>query len=142
MLQKFLILIACLFLSVNLAHAQTMTDNNLAGKWYVRTAAISNLELSEEQKLLMNFLQQAMLKSSFEFKKDYNFSFNIEMGDMSMTNVHWKLNPKTQVVSIQEWKDKNEEKSLLMEIQIQQKDGKVFFKLADEINFILEVYKK
>ena len=57
-----------------------------------------------------------------------------------MTNVHWKYDGKTRSFIMQEWKDKDTDDYLLMEILTKKEGDKIYFTM-EEMYFVLEVKK-
>ncbi|NQX81207.1 MAG: hypothetical protein HRT66_04320 [Flavobacteriaceae bacterium] len=99
------------------------------------------MELPPEQKQQMEMLKTAFLESKFIFKDDKNFSFDFKFEEMRIKNGHWKYNDLTKSFIIQEWKDKETEKSKLMEMTAKKDGDKVIF-LLSETFFTLEMRKE
>jgi len=119
---------------------QTLTESNLVGTWKV--VEVHNLanNMPKEQMAKLEKLKKAFLKSRFVFNSDKKFSFDIAIGGMKMINKHWKINNSNGTVTIQEWKDKDTNKSVLMEIIYKRNDNKVTF-LISETFFELDVQR-
>jgi len=88
----------------------------------------------------MDMLRNAFLKSKFEFKADGNFSFDFELEEMRIKDGHWKYNELTKSFIIQDWKDKDTDESVLMEIFTKKVDNKILFLLTESF-FTLEMKK-
>jgi hypothetical protein len=117
--------------------AQTST---ILGKWRVVDVEYAQSKLSKEEKQKVEMIKGAFKRSHFEFKTNNMFSFDFEEKDMNIKNAHWKYDSKNASYIIQEWKDKDEVRSVLMEIAVKNKNGKIFF-LLTETPFVLEVTK-
>jgi len=132
-----------LILSVILAtqiHGQTLTKTDIVGKWTVEKV-IFLTQLPDEQKQTMEMLKNAFLKSKFDFKADSNFSFDFEFDDMRINDGHWKYNVLTKSFIIQDWKDKDTDGSILMEIFAKKESNKILFSLAEAF-LTLEMLKE
>ncbi|EDM42898.1 hypothetical protein SCB49_11397 [unidentified eubacterium SCB49] len=141
-MKKSILLILILFSSIS--YGQTLNKENIIGLWGVEKITGDFPEMPAEQQKIMDNLKSAFMKSTFEFKEDNRFNFNIEFMkelDEMMKNVHWKLDSNKSEIIIQEWKDKDTDKYQLMGIQISQKNGKTYFVLT-ESPFVLEMKKK
>ena len=120
-------------------NGQTLTKTDIVGNWTV--IKLNNLtKLPDEQKQTMDMLRNAFLKSKFEFKADGNFSFDFELEEMRIKDGHWKYNELTKSFIIQDWKDKDTDESVLMEIFTKKVDNKILFLLTESF-FTLEMKK-
>lgn len=136
-------LILFLILLSSISYGQTLNEERLIGIWKVERIIADFPKMPAEQQKKMDDLKGAFIKSTFEFKENNRFNFNIEFIkeiDEMMKNVHWKLiTNKTEIV-IQEWKDKDTDEYQLMGIQISEKNGKIYFVMT-ESPFVLEMKK-
>jgi hypothetical protein len=140
-MKKNIILILILFSSIS--YGQTLNKENVIGTWKVENITGDFPKMPAEQQKKMDALKTAFMKSTFEFKENNRFNFNIEFMkelDEMMKNVHWKLNSNKTGIIIQEWKDKDTDKYQLMGIQISERNGKVYFVMT-ESPFVLEMKK-
>ncbi len=136
------ILIVILHLFNTKSNAQSFTEKDLIGTWKVEKVQLLLTEtLSEEESIRLKILESALLKSTFTFKSDHRFSFDIEISEMKIENDHWKIVPKTRIISIQEWKEKDKEKPVDMDIEINVDGENVTFIVADAM-FLLNVKKE
>lgn len=120
-------------------NGQTLNKTDIVGKWTV--IKLSNLtQLPDEQKQTMEMLRNAFLKSSFKFKADGNFTFDFDLEEMRIKDAHWKYNELTNSFIIQDWKDKDTDESILMEIFTKKEDNNILFLLTESF-FTLEVKK-
>jgi len=136
-----LITFIILFITL-LSYGQDLKRDDLIGKWKVTNIKGEFPPMPHKQQKIMDSLRKAFKESTFEFKSDNNFNFNIdfiEIGEM-MKEVHWKYIPEKSIILIQDWKDKETEKSGLMEILVTKQFEKIFFTLS-ESPFTLEVKK-
>ena len=141
-MKKQIILILLLISSIT--YGQNITEKEIVGTWKVEKISGDFPDMPAEQQKQMDALKNAFLKSSFEFKKDKRFNFNIDFMtelDEMMKNVHWKLNSNKTEIIIQEWKDKDTDKYHLMGINVSTRNGKIYFMLT-ESPFLLEMKKK
>ena len=140
-MKKSIILILILFSSIS--YGQTLNKQNIIGIWKVEKIIGDFPKMPAEQQEKMDDLKSAFMKSTFEFKENNRFNFNIEFMkelDEMMKNVHWKLNSNKTEIIIQEWKDKDTDKYQLMGIQISERNGKIYFVMT-ESPFVLEMKK-
>jgi hypothetical protein len=79
----------------------------------------------------LELVTKAFLNSKFNFKKDKNFSFDIEFNEIKLKNKHWKLDKLTQSFIIQNWKDKDTNKSKLMETATRKDGNKILFMISE-----------
>ena len=110
--------------------AQSMTESEILGVWKVAKIHILN-KIPPEQKQTLELVTKAFLNSNFNFKKDKNFSFNIEFNEIKLKNKHWKLDKLTQSFIVQDWKDKDKYKSKLMEITTRKDGNKILFNIVE-----------
>jgi hypothetical protein len=117
-------LVACLIT----ARSQEIKKETLIGKWKV-VKVVTHLEevVPKESLSKIGEMEDAFLKSSFEFKADGNFNFNINLKDFSIKNAHWKFDAASNSVIVQEWKDKDKPKPMLLELNIQKVGDKIIF---------------
>ncbi|HEY3388758.1 MAG TPA: hypothetical protein VGK38_04245 [Prolixibacteraceae bacterium] len=121
-------------------NGQTLNRTDIIGKWTV--IKLNNFtQLPDKRKQTMEMLRKAFLKSKFEFKADGNFSFDFELEDMKIKDGHWKYNDLTNSYIIQDWKDKDTAKSVLMEIFTKKENNRILFWLAESF-FTLEMGKE
>ena len=140
-MKKSIILILILFSSIS--YGQTLNKQNIIGIWKVEKIIGDFPKMPAEQQKKMDDLKSAFMKSTFEFKENNRFNFNIEFMkelDEMMKNVHWKLNSNKTEIIIQEWKDKDTDKYQLMGIQVSERNGKIYFVMT-ESPFVLEMKK-
>jgi hypothetical protein len=140
-MKKNIILILILFSSIS--YGQTLNKQNIIGIWKVEKIIGDFPKMPAEQQKKMDDLKSAFMKSTFEFKENNRFNFNIEFMkelDEMMKNVHWKLNSNKTEIIIQEWKDKDTDNYQLMGIQISKRNGEIYFVMT-ESPFILEMKK-
>ncbi len=123
-----LILSLLLTLKIN---AQTFKENEIVGTWTVLKVQFSNDKISNEKKQMVEMLKESFLKSKFIFKADYNFTFDFSFDEMRIKNGHWKFNPTTNTILIQDWKDKEKNNSVLMEIVMKKVGEKIIFELSE-----------
>jgi hypothetical protein len=135
-MKRIIVIIALVFLG-----SYVMAQDQVIGRWKVVKASLQAGNVSKEEKKLFESLKNSFMKSTFEFRADHNFSFNIEMKDWAMKNEYWKYSPKTKSYLIVEWKDKTKDMPLLMEIFVQTQGDRTIFILS-ETPIILEVQKE
>jgi len=136
-------IILILLLISSITYGQSLSEKEIIGTWKVEKISGDFPKMPTEQQKKMDALKAAFLKSSFEFKEDRTFNFNIEFMqelDEMMKNVHWKLSSNKTEIIIQEWKDKDTDKYQLMGINVSKRNGKVYF-IMTESPFILEMKK-
>ncbi|TCC93948.1 hypothetical protein EZ428_04020 [Pedobacter frigiditerrae] len=139
MKQIFSQVLFLLFLAVP-AMSQEAIENDLVGSWKVNDVQLLSIGTSNELITAAKVLSKSFLKAQFEFKVDKHFSFDCDDADMRIKNGHWKYNPKTKSIIIQEWRDRNMGKPILMEMFIK-RDGNKFTFLLSETPLVLLVEK-
>ncbi|MBK7762998.1 MAG: hypothetical protein IPI46_06445 [Bacteroidetes bacterium] len=123
------------------AFSQQINKSELIGKWRVVSAesTLGNL-IPEEFKSTLDSLMKGIMIASFEFEENGKFNFNFGIQEMAIQNAHWKIDSKSNSIVVQEWADKDKEKSKLMEISIEKEKDKTYF-LPIETFFKLEMKK-
>ena len=139
-MKKVKVLIIWLLFVVFQVNAQNLTQEEIIGTWTVKKVQ-SLAESSGENKKIMEMLMDAFLKSKFHFKADYNFTLDFSFDEMKIKNGHWKFNPDTNSIIIQEWKDKDTNKWKLMEIIVKKESDKIIFQLLESF-LVLEMKKE
>ncbi|KAA5533501.1 hypothetical protein F0919_13245 [Taibaiella lutea] len=137
--ETFLLISIALLFMLSKVNAQN-PDAEIIGKWKVVGMKVNSDGLSKTEIQKTEVFKNSFLKSTFVFKSDKNFSFDIDIKDIEVKNGHWKYNSISKSYIIQEWKDKNNDRSVLIEIKVEREAGKIFF-LLTETPFILEVQK-
>ena len=125
---RLLILSLLVTLQIN---AQTFKENEIVGTWTVLKVQFLNDKISTEKKQMVEILKESFLKSKFIFKADHNFTFDFSFDEMRIINGHWKFNPTTNTILIQDWKDKEKNNSGLMEIVMKKVGEKIIFELSE-----------
>ena len=122
---KNVILGLTLFYAINL-HGQSKKEAEIIGQWVV-TALKTPLPAPVTNKERMTAFEDALLKSKFTFSENKNFTLHTDLPEFNLKNVHWKMDTLNNVISIQEWKDKDKVRALLLGIKVtEDKDGKIF----------------
>jgi hypothetical protein len=126
------ILLICMFLTIGIQiKAQQFNENEIIGTWTVLKVQFLNDKISTEKKQMVEMLKESFLKSKFIFKADHNFTFDFSFEEMRIKNGHWKFNPTTNTILIQDWKDKEKNNSGLMEIVMKKVGEKIIFELSE-----------
>lgn len=136
---KIKIFFSIILFTINV-NAQQLNDTSIIGTWKV-TQILFPKNANSEQKEQLKLLEQSFLNSNFIFKVDKHFDFNFDFNDMAIKNGHWKFDKKKEKIIIQEWKDRNTNKFLLMEINLVFEESKIYFALT-ETPFLLEMIKE
>lgn len=139
-MKSFLLIMMTLLFTLSQANAQN-SNIEITGKWKVVGIKINPAGLSKTEVQKAEVFGNSFLRSTFIFFFDKGFSFNVDDKDLEVENGHWKYNPTSKSYIVQEWKDKDEERAILMEIIAEKKADKTFF-LITETPFILEVQKQ
>jgi hypothetical protein len=127
---KLLVLFFTLAIITLPTKAQSLTESEISGVWKVAKIHILN-KIPQDQKQTLELVTKAFLKSKFNFKPDKNFSFDIEFNDIKIKNKYWKLDKLTQSFIVQDWKDKDTNKSKLMEIATRKDGNKILFMISE-----------
>lgn len=128
-------------LFIFLSATAQVNEQEITGKWKAKAVSINNAMLDgEEDKNAIEAIKEAFLNATFNFKADHNFDMDISVKDIALANHHWKINPASGDIYVQEWKDKDKNEILVMIIQVRKKDGKIFF-LLQETPIIVEVVR-
>ena len=126
------ILLLCLFLTIGLqTKAQQFTENEIIGTWSVIKVQFLSDKIPNDKKQMIEMLKESFLKSKFIFKADHNFTFDFSYDEMRIENGHWKFNPTTGSILIQDWKDKDKNNTGLMEIIVKKNGDKIIFELSE-----------
>ena len=138
---KYLIAVLLLLSFASNANCQSITELDLVGTW--KTTNVINIsEVPKEQEKNMEILKAAFLMSKFEFKADKKSNFLIpDFKVMEIRNERWNFNSDQQIITIQEWKDREFKKRSLLDIEIIFEDEKTFFQIVD-LPLKLEVIKE
>ncbi len=139
---KNTILLIILLLARSVSYGQSITEAGLIGKWKVVRLIESKSDLPADNEAMVPSIRTAFSKSTFEFKSDKHFDFNIDFPliGKKIKNVHWKFNVKNSKVTVQEWVDRNTNNYILIDIIISVKNGQTLFELL-ESPFTLQVEK-
>jgi len=113
------------------AFSQQISEKEIVGKWMVVKVNLTDTNIPKDQKEMIELLKDAFLKSSFSFKEDKSISFDFEIEGMQISKGHWKFNPSNNTLVIQEWKDRNTNDFILMEISIRKEGEKILFSVAE-----------
>jgi hypothetical protein len=141
MKRRLLLLIAFFALIAFNVNAQNLNEKEIVGTWKVlNVRMLGNEKIPADKKGELAALKKAFLKSVFHFESDKNFSFDFDHPEMQIKKAHWKYKKSTGSYVIQEWKDKDEERSVLMFIVAKKENGKIIF-LLEETPFELEMKK-
>ena len=142
MMKRLLVFVTALLVFCEL-RAQTLSEEDLVGDWRVVQIHEISDKMPSEMRQEMEMMRNAFLTSKFQFKPNKNFTFDFSLfdGEIEITNEHWKLDRQTGNVIIQEWKDKDKEKPVLMGIEVLRQAGKTIFVLQETF-FSLEVEKE
>ena len=141
-MKKFIVIAAVLVISSGLC-AQALSEEDLVGDWtVVRIHEVSD-EIPPGMKQEIEMMRNAFLTSKFHFELNKNFTYDFSLfnDEMRIAGEHWKLDSRTGNVIIQEWKDKDKEKPVLMGIKVLKQDGKTIF-IVQEAFFALEVKRE
>ncbi|MDD4970618.1 MAG: glycoside hydrolase family 43 C-terminal domain-containing protein [Paludibacter sp.] len=126
------IILIILFLGIGLqTKAQQFTENEIIGTWSVLKVQFLNDKIPNHKKQMIEMLKESFLKSKFIFKADHNFTFDFSFDEMRIKNGHWKYNPTTNTILIQDWKDKEKNHSGLMEIFVKKVGDKILFDISE-----------
>lgn len=121
-------------------NAQSKLNSDIIGEWKAIKVYDMGAVIPDGSKKQIEIFQNRFLKSKFIFKADNNFSFDTPFKEMAISNGHWKILDDNGEVIIQEWKDKDKERPVLMGITVLIKDGKTIF-MMEETFFAFEMEK-
>jgi len=139
-MKNLIALIIFLFATMQ-TQGQTISEKELTGKWKVVKVDMLVPDVRKEQTDKIEMLKKAFLRLTFEFKADKHFTFDIDIPEYKLANAHWKINNNTNTIQIQDWKDKDSDKSLLLELSALKENGKTVF-IISEMFFSLEVVRE
>jgi len=122
-----IIFVFSFYLQIN---AQSLTENEIIGKWSVVQLNILT-KIPDEQKKTVDRLKEAFLRSTFEFNSDHTFVFDFEIEKMRIQTGFWKYNDYSKSFIIQDWKDRETNNWKLMEIKTRKEGNNVIFELHD-----------
>jgi hypothetical protein len=113
-------------------NAQSLNETEIVGTWKVVNVNVTNdNSFPKDQQAKLASVKKSFLKSTFKFNVDKMFSFDFDFKEMEIKKGHWKINKITKTFIIQEWKDKNTNKSQLMEIAAKKVGDKIIFSLSE-----------
>jgi hypothetical protein len=119
---------------------QSKLEKDIVGVWKPSKVYDIGAVVPDTYKEQIKVMQEKLIDSKFEFKDDYNFSFESSFKEMAIKNGHWKILADNAEIIIQEWEDKDKPRSVLMSITVLQKDGKTIFML-EETFFAFEMIR-
>lgn len=140
-MKKISLLLILLLALTNHVNAQTFKENDIVGTWIVLNVELQNDTISKEKKQIVEVLKESFLKSKFIFMADHNFTFDFPFEEMRINKGHWKLNPTTNTILIQDWNDKEKNHSGLMEITVKKVGKKLIFDISETM-LLLEMKKE
>ncbi len=111
--------------------AQDNVKKEIIGIWKpVRPYDIGAV-IPDEAKQLISQAREILLKTTFYFNADQKFTIESNNSDLSLKNGHWKLDPFSGEVIIQEWKNRKEDKPVFMSIRLLKRDAKLIFVIEE-----------
>lgn len=140
-MKKILQLLIFVFACKSQILGQSTLETEIIGTWHVTRPYDMGLILPDDKKKKLEEIQKLFLNSTFEIKKDHNFSLDCSVKEMKMRNKYWKLSAENSGVVVLEWKDKDQGKPLLMRITLLRKDEKYIF-ILEEMAFAFEMRKE
>jgi hypothetical protein len=132
--------ICCLALAGLASQAQGVSSRDIIGRWKVVNVTIAAVETPDGSAQDVGPIKKAYLTSMFRFNADKHFSFDIDYQKMKIHDAHWKYDDKTKEYIIQDWKDKDTDKAVLMKLSTKKEGDKILF-LISESPVLLEVKK-
>jgi Domain of unknown function (DUF5004) len=128
-LLKLVLLFTIISIRIN---AQNLNETEIVGSWKVVSVHVANDNLfPKDQKAKLAAVKKSFLKSIFKFNADKMFSFDFDIKEMEIKKGHWKIDKMAKTFIIQEWKDKDTNKSQLMEIAAKKVGDKIVFSIAE-----------
>jgi hypothetical protein len=119
-------------------NAQTALEDDLIGTWRAVKIYDIGARIPEKSTPYIETVQKAFLQGKFRFEADQTFALDISFPEMAIKNGHWKIDEYTNEVIIQEWKDRELHKPILMSINVLTKNGKTIF-VIEETFFAFEM---
>jgi len=119
---------------------QSKLEKHIVGRWKPSGIYDVGAVIPDASKQQIETMQKKLLDSKFQFKDDHNFSFESSFEEIAIKNGHWKILADNGKIVIQEWKDKDKEKPVLMGITVLLKNGKTIFML-EETFFAFEMVR-
>jgi len=120
--------------------AQSKLETDIIGIWKSSKIYDIGAVIPDASKNKIELFQKKLLSSKFQFTTDHNFNFESSVTDMSIKNGHWKILGDNGMIVIQDWKDKDKERPVLMGITVLQKNSKTIF-ILEETFFAFEMVK-
>lgn len=121
-------------------NAQSKPNTDIIGEWKAVKVFDLGAVIPDGFKKQIEIFQTGFLKSKLIFKADHHFYFDTPFTEITINNGHWKILDFNGEVVIQEWKDKDKERSVLMGITVLIIDGKTIF-MIEETFFAFEMEK-
>ena len=110
--------------------AQILTESDIIGNWKVMSVHYLADKIPKNEIGMVEKQKKLFLKAAFNFKENHNFSFDIGVKEMKITNGYWTLNKKSGTISITE---NVKSKALLMEIQTKSNGNQVKFLITETL---------
>ena len=110
--------------------AQILTESDIIGNWKVTSVHYLADKIPKNEVGMIEKQKKIFLKAAFNFKENHNFSFDIGVKEMKITNGYWTLNKKNGTISITE---NVKSKALLMEIQTKSNGNQVKFLITETL---------
>jgi hypothetical protein len=112
---------------------------DITGKWVVENVDISKYgKLTQQQmELMKKNLIKPLTNAVFDCETNHQFHMAAQLGNMPQNN-SWDYDQPNGLIKISQ---NNNPKSLIMEIKVLEKNGSIYFYLA-ETNVILKMQKR
>lgn len=138
---KSLLTALLLFITVNL-FGQALNEKQLIGKWNVVNLE-GTLPVADSEKQNLETFLKALKASTLEFDSNNNFTLHIDFKEVEdrMKQLHWKYDGNLSKVFVQDWKNKDNSESVLLEMEVEKIKGNTFFKIT-KTPLVLEVKKE
>lgn len=118
-------------------NAQSKIEQDIIGQWKPKNVYDMGAIIQKKHIQKIEMLQKMLLNSKFIFKSDHSFVFESSFKEMNIKNGYWKVLKFNNKIVISELKNT---KSIMMEIDVLQKEGKTIFML-EEMFFAYEMEK-
>lgn len=121
-------------------HAQSLTSNELIGKWTIVEVVSSMENVPAEYQQRMETVKERFKNSKFEFSVEQRFSFDTSLPELKAMKGYWNYDDKTGSYLIQDWSDRGTNEDILMWIYAKRDGDKTLFQL-NETPLVFEVVK-
>ncbi|MFM2388420.1 MAG: hypothetical protein RL660_3177 [Bacteroidota bacterium] len=138
-MKKFLFSFLITLASFTASNCQVLSDSFFVGTWKVIGVDILEKPVSKEDQQQVNKSKKALLNAKFIFAANKKFEFSTNVADLSIKNEYWIYDDRKQVLRVvSNIKDLTSDAASTTDINVAQKDNRVFFTMEQFVVFEVE----